>query len=60
MSDLYGRLVAVLRVGEKLPVGKYIEHFDAQALGLAPGLYNFCLRVDGKVRTQRIVFNSAR
>ncbi len=56
VSDVHGRPVAVLRAGERLPVGKYIEHFDAVALGLQPGLYTFCLRVGGKVRTQRIVF----
>ena len=56
VSDIHGRCVAVIRAGEKLPVGKYVEHFDAGALGLKPGLYNFCLRVDGKLRTQRIVF----
>jgi hypothetical protein len=56
VSDVHGRHVAVLRAGEKLPVGKYVEHFDARALGLVPGLYNFCLRIGGKVRTQRIIF----
>jgi hypothetical protein len=58
VSDIHGRRVAVLMEGEKLPIGKYIEHFDPRTRGLAPGLYSFCLRVGGKVRTQRIVFGS--
>jgi hypothetical protein len=54
--DMYGNVIATLINDRELQRGKYVEHFNAEAYHLAPGVYYFCLTGDGVNQQKKMVY----
>lgn len=57
VCDLYGKRLICLIGGETRPAGKYVEHFDPEPYGLAPGVYYFELITGDRRLVRKMVLN---
>ncbi len=55
VSDLYGRVLAVLIDNENVEAGKYLKHFVASDYGIPSGVYYYTLQVGEVMEKQKMI-----